>query len=71
MDHFSLSREYHVGAHEGPGHLRLVATVKVPDRGPGSVGLEPSGEEGAQSRKYPVDNSGIVEVSAYASRPKH
>ena len=34
------------------------------------VSSKPPGDEGAQARKYPVDNSRVVEISAYAPRAK-
>jgi len=32
------------------------------------VSSKPPGDEGAQARKYPVDNSRVIEISAYAPR---
>jgi len=34
------------------------------------VSSKPPGDEGAQARKYPVDNSRVIEISAYAPRAK-
>ena len=34
------------------------------------VSSKPPGDEGAQARKYPVDNSRVIEIPAYAPRAK-
>jgi hypothetical protein len=36
-----------------------------------SVLSKPAGEEGAQARKRSIDNSRVVEISAYSSRAQH